>query len=115
MGPGALLVPEQKVVLDSDPERARALARKVLVNTYFRLVNYTSMLRSIGFTDDDLAGEASDRLIDAVANHGDVRAVADEASGHLDAGADQVAIQLLTGRDEDPVPGFTALAEALIR
>jgi hypothetical protein len=39
--------------------------------------------------------------------------VAAELSAHLDAGADHVAIQLLTEPDADPVPGYRDLAQAL--
>ena len=33
---------------------------------------------------------------------------------HLQAGADHVPIQLLTGKDADPLPGLTALAARLL-
>lgn len=112
LGPDRLLVPEQKVVLDPEPGSARALGRK-RVQQYLHLVNYTSNLRRLGFTDDDLADPGSDRLIDALVAHGRPDQVAAQLTAHLDAGADQVAIQLLTENDADLMSGYADLASAL--
>jgi len=60
-----------------------------------------------------LADGGSDRLIDALVDHGDAGTVAAGVTEHLDAGADHVAVQLLTAVGDDPVVGFTALAKAL--
>ena len=95
MGPGALLAPEQKVVLESDPERARAIARQGLA-IYLKLPNYTNNLKRFGFTDDDIAEPGSDRLVDGVIAWGDLDAVVGRVRAHLDAGADHVCIQALT-------------------
>jgi len=95
LGAGPLLVAEQKVVLDLDPASARALARRGVAR-YFRLPNYTSNVKRFGFTDEDVAGDGSDRVIDAIVAWGDVDAIARRVNEHLDAGADQVAIQVLT-------------------
>ena len=110
IGPGVLLAPEHKFVLDEDPARARAQARPV-VQRYLGLVNYTSNLRRLGFTDDDLAGEGSDRLVDAVVAHGGAASVAARLTEHLDAGADHVCAQVLN--DGDPLPALRELAGAL--
>lgn len=113
LGPGPLLAPEQKVVLEADPVRARLIGRPAVQEPYLRLVNYANNLRSLGYTDDDLADGGSDRLIDALVVHGDMAAIVAGVTAHLDAGADHVPINLLTAADEDPLPGFTTLAEAL--
>ena len=113
LGAAPLLAPEHKVVLDTDQARARKLGRRRVQNPYLGLVNYTSNLRRIGFTDDDLADGGSDRLIDALVAHGSPDQVATQLSEHLDAGADHVAIQLLTEADADPMPGYQALAQGL--
>ena len=111
LGPGVLLAPEQKVVLDTDPERARSIARPAVKNPYLGLVNYRNNLLRTGWTEDDLAGDGSDRLIDALAPHGDAKTVAAAVTAHLEAGADHVCIQVL---GDDPVPAYQALAEVLL-
>ena len=113
LGPGPLLVPEHKAVLDTDAVRARALGRARVATPYLGLVNYTSNLRRLGWADDDLAGGGSDALVDALVAHGSADQVAAQLSAHLDAGADHVAIQLLTEPDADPVPGYRELARVL--
>jgi probable F420-dependent oxidoreductase len=95
MGPDALLAPEQMVVLETDPARARQIAREAMRNYVPGLPNYTNNLRRLGFTDDDFAGDLSDRLVDAVVAWGDVDAIRDRVREHHDAGADHVAIQVL--------------------
>jgi probable F420-dependent oxidoreductase len=95
LGARPLLVAEQKVVLDANPASARALARRGIAR-YFTLPNYTSNLKRFGFTDEDMVGGGSDRVIDAIVAWGDVDAIARRIGEHLDAGADQVAIQVLT-------------------
>jgi probable F420-dependent oxidoreductase len=113
LGPDPLLAPEHKVVLDADPGHARALGRKRVTNPYLHLVNYTSNLRRLGFTDEDLADSGSDRLIDALVAHGTAQQVATQLGAHVDAGADHVCVQLLTSADADPLPGYTELAHGL--
>jgi probable F420-dependent oxidoreductase len=113
LGPDRLLAPEHKAVLDADPERGRALGRTRVQNPYLHLVNYTSNLRRLGFADADLAGGGSDRLIDALVAHGRPDQVAAQLSAHLDAGADHVAVQLLTENDADLMSGYAELASAL--
>ena len=113
LGPGPLLAPEHKVVLDTDTERARALGRARVQNPYLGLVNYTSNLRRLGWSDADLGDGGSDALVDALVAHGSAEQVAAQLSQHLEAGADHVVAQLLTEPGADPVPGYRALAQAL--
>jgi probable F420-dependent oxidoreductase len=113
LGPGPLLAPEQKVVLDPDPERARAVGRPRVRDPYLGLVNYTSNLRRLGWGDADLSGGGSDALIDALVAHGTAGQVAAQLSRHLEAGADHVLIQLLTGPGAGPLDGYRQLARAL--
>jgi probable F420-dependent oxidoreductase len=112
LGPGPLLAPEQKAVLDTDASRARALGRE-RVRMYLGLVNYTSNLRRFGWTDADLTDGGSDALIDALVAHGTGDQVATQLGRHLEAGADHVVVQLLTEPDADPRPGYQQLAQAL--
>jgi probable F420-dependent oxidoreductase len=109
LGAGPLLAPEQKVVLETDPGRARAIGRPRVQKPYLGLSNYLANLRRLGWTDADLADGGSDRLIDALVLHGDAEAIARGITAHLDAGADHVAIQVL---GPDPLMALRALAPA---
>jgi len=112
LGPGKLLAPEQRVVLDADPVRARALGR-ASVKPYLRLTNYTTNLQRLGFTADDVAGEGSDRLIDALVVSGDDAEIRRRFEEHLNAGADHVAVQLIAEPDADQDAVFRRLASVL--
>ncbi len=109
LGAGPLLAPEQKVVLETDPARARAIGRPRVQNPYLGLRNYLGNLRRLGWTDADLADGGSDALIDALVLHGDAETIGRGITAHLDAGADHVAIQVL---GPDPRPALRALAPA---
>jgi len=113
LGPGPLLAPEHKVVLDTDPDRARALGRARVQRPYLGLVNYTSNLRRLGWSEADLSGAGSDALIDALVAHGSPAEIAGQLTRHLDAGADHVCLQLITEEGADPLPGYRAMAPAL--
>jgi probable F420-dependent oxidoreductase len=112
LGLGPLLAPEHKVVLDTDPDRARALGR-TRVQPHLGLVNYTSNLRRLGWREEDLSGDGSDKLIDALVAHGTPAEIAGQLTRHLDAGADHVCLHLITEEGTDPLPGYCALAPAL--
>jgi probable F420-dependent oxidoreductase len=109
LGVGPLLAPEQKVVLDTDQERARAIARDV-TGRYLRLRNYVSNLRRLGWTDADFADGGSDRPVDALVVQGDAATIGRGVIAHLEAGADNVSIQPL---GPDPLSTFRALADHL--
>ncbi|MFG3128767.1 LLM class F420-dependent oxidoreductase [Streptomyces tendae] len=113
LGGGPLLAPEFKVVLDSDPSRARATARAYLA-MYLKLPNYTKNLVNLGFTDDDVSGGGSDRLIDAVFAWGDEATVRARIDAFHDAGADHVALQLVQDdMNRLPREGWRRLAALL--
>jgi probable F420-dependent oxidoreductase len=113
LGDGPLLAPEQKAVVTTDPDAARALGRPAVDRPYLHLRNYTSNLKRLGWTDADLADGGSDALIDALVVHGDAAAVAAGLTAHLDAGADHVCVQILTEPEKDPLPALGAVAQAL--
>jgi probable F420-dependent oxidoreductase len=112
LGSGPLLAPEHKVVPDTDPDRARALGR-TMVQPHLGMVNYTSNLRRLGWSEEDLSGDGSDKLIDALVAHGSPAEIAGQLTRHLDAGADHVCLHLITEEGTDPLPGYRALAPAL--
>ncbi len=112
IGGEALLAPELACVLDTDSERARATARNY-AKLYLGLRNYTSNLLRFGFTEEDIAGGGSDRLIDAIIPQGSAGEIAAVAHAHLDAGADHVCLQPV-GVSGIPREQWTALASVLI-
>jgi probable F420-dependent oxidoreductase len=112
LGPGKLVAPELACVVETDTDRARAVARKY-AELYLGLSNYTQNLLQLGFTDADIADGGSDRLIDAVIPHGSAGEIAEVVHAHLDAGADHVCLQPL-GEEGIPRRSWTALAQALI-
>jgi len=107
LGPGKLLLVEQKVMLETDPVKARAVGRG-LATGLAGIPNYRNNMLRMGLTDDDLAGAGSDRAADAMLAWGDEQAIRTRINEHLAAGANQVAIQVmpqeggsLTPRDEE--------------
>lgn len=114
LGPDALLAPELSVVLDTDLDRARTTARNML-SMYLQLPNYTDNLLRLGFTESDFEGGGSVRLLDALFALGDVDRVRARAQAYFDAGADHVALQVLTAEEGGsglPRTEWRALAEA---
>lgn len=94
LGPTKLLVPEQAVVLETEPAQARQIARQHL-RRYLPLPNYTNNLRRYGFGDADFAGNGSDRLVDAVVAWGDIDSVMRRIDDQRQAGADHVCVQVV--------------------
>ena len=105
---------EQGVVLETDPTKARDIAR-VHLQTYLGLPNYTNNWKRQGFTDDDLTDGGSDRLVDALVVWGDDTTIAARVQAHRDAGADHVCIQVLTDEPRAlAAEQLRALAPALV-
>ena len=96
LGTGPILAPEQAVVLETNPERARAVAREHL-SMYLQAPNYTNNWLRLGFTPDDLTNGGSDHLVDALVAWGDRDTIRERVAQHLRAGADHVCLQVLTG------------------
>jgi len=112
LGPGPLLAPEVAVVLETDRDVALKRAREY-ASIYPPLPNYTNNLRRFGFTDDDIGGGGSDRLIEAVIPWGDAATVAERVRAHLDAGADHVCVQAIADYFKFPLAEYRELASAL--
>jgi probable F420-dependent oxidoreductase len=114
LGPGPLLAPEQAVVLETDPGRAREIAR-THTERYLKLPNYTGNLLRHGLTERDIEGRGSDALVDTVVAWGDGDAIRARIEEHFAAGADHVCVQVITGRpDELPLAQWRELAAALL-
>jgi probable F420-dependent oxidoreductase len=115
MGPDPYLCPEQAVVLETDPAKARAIARKFLA-IYLGLPNYTNNWLRLGFQESDISNGGSDRLIDAVIAWGDLKTVLNRIREHHAAGADHVCIQVLTDDSKTfPMGEYRELASAIPR
>jgi probable F420-dependent oxidoreductase len=95
LGPDALLAPEQTVVLEEAADVARAVARAWLAR-YLQLPNYADNWVRIGFDRADIENGGSDRLVDALVAWGDVDAIRAKVDAQRAAGADHVAIQVVT-------------------
>jgi probable F420-dependent oxidoreductase len=95
LGPDPVLAVEITGVLDADPGRARETAR-AFATYYLAAPNYSNNLRRLGWSDEDVAGSGSDRMLDAVVVQGDAGTIARRVREHLDAGADHVCVQLRT-------------------
>jgi probable F420-dependent oxidoreductase len=113
LGPEPVLAVEQTAIVSGDPAVARGIARDWAAS-YLALPNYANNWSRMGYRDD-LGGGGSDRLIDAAFAWGDVASIADRVRQHLDAGADHVCVQVISGRDDDVcLPALRELAGTLL-
>lgn len=92
LGPDKLLCVEQPLVLESDPAKARAIARGE-VEYYLSKPNYQNSWKALGFSDEDIADGGSDCFIDSLVGWGDEAALRKRIEEHLSAGATQVCIK----------------------
>ncbi|MDJ0392380.1 LLM class F420-dependent oxidoreductase [Rhodococcus sp. G-MC3] len=113
LGPGKVLAPEHKVVLEADPQKAREIGRPPVNNPYLHLRNYTNNLKRLGYSDEEIGDGGSDRLIDALVAHGDAAAIAARLRQHIDAGASHVTLHSLPD-DADPSVTYREVAAAFL-
>jgi len=115
MGPEALLAPEQMVVLDSDPDVARTIARAGM-SVYLRAPNYQRALLTLGFDETDWADHKapSDRLVDAIVAWGTPEQIRARVDQHRAAGADHVCVQVLRADTDLPLREWRDLADVLV-
>lgn len=92
LGPDKWLAIEQKVAIETDSARARALGRKELAH-YMALDNYRNAWLGMGFTELDLSNGGSDAFIDAMVLWGTAEQVKEGLRAHFAAGATHVAVQ----------------------
>jgi probable F420-dependent oxidoreductase len=110
LGPGKVLAVEQKVCVETDRARARALGRRELAR-YMALPNYVNNWLRLGFTEAELADGGSDRFIDAMVLSGDAEAVKRGLRAHFEAGATHVCLQPVT--EDGDTRHRNAMLEAL--
>jgi probable F420-dependent oxidoreductase len=115
LGPDPYLCPEQAVVLETNPEKARGVARAFL-GFYLTLPNYANNFLRLGFGEADFKDGGSNKLIDAMIAWGDLDTIRKRITEHHDAGADHVCIQVLTADPKAlPMREWRELAGAVLR
>ncbi|RSM73907.1 LLM class F420-dependent oxidoreductase [Amycolatopsis sp. WAC 01375] len=115
LGEKAFLGVEHAVLFETDPGKARGIAREHLHGYLTSEYNVAKFLR-LGYTEADLdGGRGSDRLVDDLVFWGDLDTVTAKLRGHLDAGADHVGIQVIgVEPGESAMPHWRRLAESLL-
>ena len=100
IGPKPWICAAQAVILESDPGKARAMARTYMKTYVPRLPNYTNNLKALGWKDTDFADGCSDALVDAIVAWGSEDKIRDRIEAHLKAGATHVCILPLRADNE---------------
>jgi len=115
LGEDRILAPELAVVFARNREAARATGNRYL-QTYLNLENYRRNLARMGWPSDELAPPGSDRIFDAVVAWGPDEEIARKVRLHHEAGADHVAVQVLTPTPEQaPLDDLRRLAPLIVR
>ena len=115
LGPDKLLAPEQGVILESDPAKAKEMALGALTH-YRQLPNYKNNWLRLGFTEEDIT-QGSDRLVDGLFAWGGMAKIVERVHAHWQAGADHVCVQVITAQPMDLTAARAAwreIAEALL-
>jgi probable F420-dependent oxidoreductase len=114
LGPDRYLAPEHAVAFAKTREAAR-IPGDIYMRTYLGLPNYRQNLVRLGWPDEELTAPGSDRLFDAVVAWGDDQEIVGKLRQHLDAGADHVAVNVLTPTpDHAPTTDLQRLAPLLL-
>jgi hypothetical protein len=113
-GPNAFLGVEQAVIVETDPDIARAIAREhlfIYLNTPFNVAKF----RRLGYSEGELANGGSGRIVDDLVYWGDIDTIVAKLSQHVDAGADHVGVQVIGIKPGvTAMPQWRALAGALL-
>ncbi|HEV2369926.1 MAG TPA: TIGR03620 family F420-dependent LLM class oxidoreductase [Acidimicrobiales bacterium] len=113
VGPERLVCPEQAVLLETDPSRAREIGR-AYTSIYLSQPNYVRNMGRLGFDEVDLKDRGTDEFVDALVAWGTVDDVVRRVQAHLDAGATHVCVQPLQAeRRGVPSDQWRELAPAL--
>jgi probable F420-dependent oxidoreductase len=113
LGDGPLVAVELGVVLETDPARARSIARDYL-RMYLGLPNYVNNWLRSGYTAEEVASPGSDRLVDDLIAWGTADEVATRIQAHFEAGADHVCVQVLGGDQPVPIEQWRAIADTVV-
>jgi probable F420-dependent oxidoreductase len=114
LGPDKLLVVGLAVVVDAEPDQARATARQTAAGPLGRPGTYTAAMARLGYSEQEIT-EVSDRLVDAIVGYGDAAKIAAKVREHLAAGADHVMVMSNRADFAVGVDQLTQLAPALVK
>jgi len=95
------------VLLVTEPSKAREIARQAMA-FYLRPSNYRNNWKRLGFTDEDLDDDGTNRFLDAMVAWGTETPVNQRIQAHFEAGASHVCIQPLHSQGQ-PIPDYNAL------
>ncbi|MFI1488279.1 TIGR03620 family F420-dependent LLM class oxidoreductase [Streptomyces sp. NPDC020747] len=113
LGPDAFLGVEHAVLFESDPDKARAIAREHL-HIYLNSPYNIAKFRRLGYSEEEIAG-GSDRIVDDLVFWGDLDTIAEKLQAHVAAGADHVAVQVIgIEPGASAMPYWRMLGEALL-
>jgi probable F420-dependent oxidoreductase len=113
LGDDTTLAVQQLVVLETDPDRARAIAHGPL-DFLGGVPAYQASFRRMGFADDDIV-PPSDALLDALIVWGSIDTIAERVHRHQQAGADHVAVSVVAAPSASALDQWRQLADALMR
>lgn len=114
LGPDAFHGVEHPVLFESDPDSARAIAREHL-RPYLTQEYNVAKFRRLGYSEEEIANGGSDRIVDDLVFWGDLDTIVEKLQGHLKAGADHVAVQVIgIEPGQSSMPHWRALADALL-
>jgi probable F420-dependent oxidoreductase len=114
LGPDAFLGVEHAVLFESDPAKARAIAREHL-GTYLNGRYNIAKFRRLGYSEEDLSNGGSDRFVDAFVFWGDLDSIVGKLHAHVEAGADHVGVQVIgIEPGQSAMPYWRLLGEALL-
>lgn len=113
LGPEAFLGVEHAVLFESDPGKARAIAREHL-GIYLNSPYNVAKFRRLGYTQEEIAS-GGDRIVDDLVFWGDLDTIVDKLRAHVEAGADHVAVQVIgIEPGQSAMPYWRMLGEALL-
>jgi probable F420-dependent oxidoreductase len=114
LGPDAFLAVEHAVLFERDPDRARAVAREHL-HPYLTTPYNIAKFRRLGYSDGEIAGGGSDRIVDDLVFWGDLDTIVEKLRAHVAAGANHVAVQVIgIEPDRSAMPYWRMLGGALL-
>ncbi|NEE00121.1 TIGR03620 family F420-dependent LLM class oxidoreductase [Phytoactinopolyspora halotolerans] len=114
LGPEPFLGVEHAVLFETDPDKARAIAREHL-QVYLSTPYNIAKFRRLGYTDDEIADGGSDRIVDDLVFWGDEDTIVEKLHDHVRAGADHVGVQVIgVEPGQSAMPYWRILADALL-